>query len=268
MSVKVQDVIEILLAPLAQVERLEQTVDTLKCGDPAMEVTGIVTTFMPTQRVLEEAASVGANLVIAHEGLYYHHEDATEQKLKHDPVYEIKQQFLHRSGVAVFRFHDYLHRYRPDGIMEGLIDALGWRSFVVKQQYAWTIVEMPATAVQDIAAHVKASIGAPFVRIAGNASARCKRIGLLAGYRGGGELAIPLFEQEKVDLVVYGEGPEWETPEYVRDAAHQGRERAAIVLGHAESEMAGMKWLAERIEQKFPSIPVRFIPNEPVFRIL
>ena len=35
---------------------------------------------------------------------------------------------------------------------------------------------------------------------------------------GGGALAIPYFEAEHLDLIITGEGPEGETPEYVRDA--------------------------------------------------
>jgi hypothetical protein len=96
----------------------------------------------------------------------------------------------------------------------------------------------------------------------------CKRVGVLVGYRGGGESVLPLFEKENLDLVIYGEGPEWETPEYVRDAVRQGRKKALIVLGHAESEMPGMEYFARELQEKFPSIPVHFLPEKSVFRIL
>ena len=95
----------------------------------------------------------------------------------------------------------------------------------------------------------------------------CKRIGVLVGYRGGGEQVIPLFENEGFDLVIYGEGPEWETPEYVRDAVRQGKKKGLLVLGHAESEMPGMRFLARELQDKFPGIPVHFLPQEPIFGI-
>lgn len=53
----------------------------------------------------------------------------------------------------------------------------------------------------------------------------CQRIGLLAGYRGGGEVVIPLFQNQNLDLIIAGEGPEWESPEYVRDALQQGKKK-------------------------------------------
>jgi putative NIF3 family GTP cyclohydrolase 1 type 2 len=112
---------------------------------------------------------------------------------------------------------------------------------------------------------VKRRLGLSVVRVSGDLDAPCRRIGLLVGYRGGGANAIPLFEQERLDLVICGEGPEWETPEYVRDAARQGRARALIVLGHAESEAAGMRLLARRLAAAFPHIPVRCADEEPVF---
>jgi len=90
----------------------------------------------------------------------------------------------------------------------------------------------------------------------------------MAGYRGGGTHAIPLIEKHRLDLVLCGEGPEWETPEYVRDAVRQVRSKALITLGHAESEAAGMKLLADRLQARYPGLPVRYIAEEPIFRIL
>jgi putative NIF3 family GTP cyclohydrolase 1 type 2 len=91
---------------------------------------------------------------------------------------------------------------------------------------------------------------------------------VLVGYRGGGALAIPLYEQDSLDLVIAGEGPEWETPEYIRDAVHQGRSRALIMLGHAESEAPGMKYIAERLSVQLPGVPVHFVKEQPVFHIV
>lgn len=44
----------------------------------------------------------------------------------------------------------------------------------------------------------------------GDLSMECRRVGILVGYRGTGEMIIPLFHKESLDLVIYGEGPEWE----------------------------------------------------------
>lgn len=94
MTITIQTVLDRLLEP---VEELQNTVDTLKSGDPSMEVKGIATAFMPTQRVIEKAISMGANLLISHEGLFYSHHDNTDS-LKNDPVYDEKRKLIQASG--------------------------------------------------------------------------------------------------------------------------------------------------------------------------
>lgn len=261
MAIRVQDILNQLIEPVG---RLDVTVDTLKSGDPSMEVKGIATTFMATHHVIQKAIDMGVNLLITHEGTFYHHHDQTSH-LVDDPVYQAKQKLIEESGIAIFRFHDYWHRYRPDGIMTGLIQALEWTPFVTEHRPAASLLTVPPMTVKELALYVKNKLGISFVRVAGDGSMTCTRIGLLAGYRGGGGMAIPLF-QEGVDVIIAGEGPEWETPEYVRDAVHQGRNKAFIALGHAESEEPGMKYLAEMMGALFPSLPVHFISEEQVFR--
>src|SRR5580658_7346594 len=51
------------------------TVDTIKAGDPATVVTGIVTTFTPSMDVLRKAVAAGDNLIVTHEPTFYNHLD-------------------------------------------------------------------------------------------------------------------------------------------------------------------------------------------------
>jgi len=262
MRTTVRDVIAALTAPAGE---LRQTVDGLLFGDPDAEVTGIVTAFMPSQRVLEEAHAAGANLVVAHEGPFFSHHAAFAQSLEDDPVWRAKKHFILETGLALYRLHDHVHRYNPDGIEEGLLEALDWSRHVVRRLPAAAILEREATTVRAVAEELKTRLGLPAVRVAGDPDAPCRRIGLFVGNRGGGANAIPLFERERLDLAVCGEGPEWEAPEYARDAARQGRTRAVIMIGHAESESPGMRLVARRLAAAFPSIPVRCADEEPVF---
>ncbi|MFC0214582.1 Nif3-like dinuclear metal center hexameric protein [Paenibacillus chartarius] len=247
--------------------RPEPTVDELMFGSEETEVTGIVTTFVAAQHVLEQAAGLGANLVISHEGIFYSHHER-QDTLQDDPVYRTKREWLVQSGIAVYRFHDHVHRYEPDAITEGLVRDLGWAPYVDERLPAATIVRIPDTSVTSIAEAVKTKLGIPYVRAVGDTAASCSRIGLLAGYRGGGSTAIPLFESRKLDLIIAGEGPEWETPEYVRDAVHQGRRKSLLLIGHAASEEPGMRYVAGLLGERFPGVPVRFIPAKPLFELL
>ncbi|WP_342566485.1 Nif3-like dinuclear metal center hexameric protein [Paenibacillus sp. FSL R7-0345] len=245
----------------------EQTVDRLETGAPETEVRGIVTAFTASQYVIEQAAVLGANLILSHEGIYYSHQDQRE-RLCRDPVYLQKSALLAGSETGIYRLHDYVHRYTPDGITEGLIAALGWQEYVAEHRPAVSILTLPPAALREIAEHVKRRLQLSNVRAAGDVSGTCSKIGILVGYRGGGQLAIPLYGEEGLDLIIAGEGPEWETPEYVRDAVQQGRSKALIMLGHAESEAPGMRLLAERLAAQFPAVPVHYIPERPVFEVI
>jgi putative NIF3 family GTP cyclohydrolase 1 type 2 len=246
---------------------MDDGVDILHYGETDAIVTGIATAFVASQYVIERAKSLGVNLIITHEGLFYSHFGHKELTAE-DPVVQEKQRFIVESGIAIFRCHDLIHHYKPDGIMAGLLQELEWTELVQEHMPYATILNVPEITVHEVVNHVKNKLNISHVRVVGNIDLPCRRIGLLVGYRGGGGQAIPLYEKENLDLIIYGEGPEWETPEYVRDAVFQNRQRALMVVGHAESEWPGMKYLANWIQDKFPNIPVQFIPEEPVFQII
>lgn len=264
MGLIIRDILDALTTPAAS---LECTVDKLEFGNHDSTVKGVATTFLATQEVIEKAKSLGVNLIISHEGIFYSHWDRREM-LQADPVYQKKRQTIEESEMAIFRFHDHIHKYMPDGITAGLLQSLEWQDYIIENQQTASILVIPAMTVQEVILFVKKRLGIQYVRFIGDLEMPCRRVGLLVGYRGAGDLAIPLFEKENLDLVIYGEGPEWETPEYVRDAVQQGKQKSLIVLGHAESETPGMEYLAQRLQEKFPSIPVNFISDKSIFQIL
>lgn len=53
-----------------------------------------------------------------------------------------------------------------------------------------------------------------------------------------------LLNQPDVDVLVGGETREWEANEYVRDSAAVGQPQGLVMLGHRNSEEAGMAYLA------------------------
>jgi putative NIF3 family GTP cyclohydrolase 1 type 2 len=274
MTITIKDVLKILREPLdvhtatSLSQPQPNRVDALKFGSLDTVVTGIVVSFMATVQVIEQAISLGANLIITHEGTFYSHTDMFERSLIDNPIYEAKKKLIDESGIAIYRCHDDIHAFKPDGIMEGLLRALGWQSHVMEHLAAASIVALPQSKTGlEIVDHVKWQLGIQAIRSAGDLSQICHRIGVLVGYRGGGPVAIPILEQYKLDLLIYGEGPEWETPEYVRDANDLGQHKALLVLGHAESEQPGMRLLAEALVHSLPDIPISFIAVEPIFQI-
>lgn len=254
MNRTVQDIIDHLVAPVPQAP-LPDTVDTLKCGNPSQRVTGIVTCFIATMEVLQKAVERRANLIISHEDPFYDHYSQTDW-LGNDQVYQTKRAFAEQHGLSIWRFHDYWHRYQPDGIYTGMIQALEWQPYQQSEEPRVFII--PDTTVATLATMLKAKLGLSAVRVVGNLQQRCERIGLLVGAIGG-RVQIQTFERLNVDVVVCGETEEWRTEEYARDALTMGHRRALLIIGHAKSEEEGMRYLVDWLQPQMPDIPMSYI---------
>lgn len=266
MSITVQDVIGKLHEAFGQ---FETTVDGIVAGSAEAAVRGIAVSFVASYEAVREAAALGANLFITHEGAFYRHQEGKRGTVGRNRVQLMKESFMESAGMTVYRYHDHPHRTHPDLITRGLLRALDWERYEHEYVEAAAVVTLPKPEpVRDIASDVKSRLHIPYLRAAGSMESVCQTIGVAVGYRGGLEIAIPLYEQKRVDLMLVGEGPEWETPEYVRDAAAQGSGRSLFVLGHAASEEPGMKLLTELIGDLTPGIPVHFISTPQPLQIM
>lgn len=232
-----------------------KTVDTLKSGSPSQTVTGIVSAMFATVDVIEKSITAGANFIIVHEPTFYNHADETDW-LQTDPVFRHKQELLIKHGIAVWRFHDYWHAHRPDGIRTGMLKALGWSNYVDASDPQ--VLTLPATPLQQIITHAKEKLGIEVVRVVGDTAQTCQRVLLLPG-ASGGRNQIAAIGRAKPDVVICGEASEWETPEYVRDARRQGQTLSLVILGHIMSEAAGMEWLVSWLQPRVPGIKVSYI---------
>jgi putative NIF3 family GTP cyclohydrolase 1 type 2 len=251
----IQDAIETIVAA-TDVAPLADTVDTVKTGDPTRPLTGIVTTFLATAEVIARAADLGANLIITHEPTFYNHRDDTAW-LEPDAVYQAKRRLIDDHGIVIWRFHDYWHRARPDGILRGLIERLDWdHEGEISYPVVATIAPLPFA---ELAGLIRARLGVPSVRVSGPADLVCRRVGLLAGAPGG-RAQIATLGRDDVDAVLCGEINEWETSEYARDAAFFGRPKGLIVVGHQPSEEDGMAYLATWLRPRLPAVAITHVP--------
>ena len=232
------------------------TVDTIKAGDPTTPVTGIAVTFLDTMDVLREANRRGLNLVITHEPTFYNHLD-DPAFFADDPVYREKLAFIQEHHMVVVRFHDQLHEISPDPVIGGLIQALGWQSYMDAGDLLHLTI--PRTTLLDLARDLEKKLNVQSMRVVGNPALAITRVGLLPG-AAGTQRQIAMLRSDKVEVLLVGEVPEWETVEYVRDASAQGRPKALIMLGHAASEEPGMKKILDDLHALFPSVPVALVP--------
>lgn len=238
------------------------TVDTFKAGDPDTPVTGIAVTMMATYDVLEHAAAKGKNLIITHEPTFYNHQDTTaDLEKQNDAVLRAKQDFIAQHHLVVWRFHDYWHRRKPDGILLGMTHALGWDRYQSADHPQLFV--LPDTTLNGLAEAAKQKLNIRVVRVVGDPQMRLTKVALMPG-AAGSDRQIQALESDDVEALVIGETREWETVEYVADAVSQHKRKALIILGHIPSEQAGMQECASWLRTFISGVPIDFIPaSEP-----
>jgi putative NIF3 family GTP cyclohydrolase 1 type 2 len=240
---------------------IPNTVDVIKEGDPKTQVTGIISCMFATMDVLKQAVSKNCNLIVVHEPLYYNHLDETKM-LQNDEVYLEKKRFISEHKLVIWRFHDYIHSMEPDGIETGMIAKLGWKDYLLKGSTNQFV--LPETTLKVLLSNLKQIFPKNAFYVIGNPEMKLSNVRLAAGAPGSTR-HIRLLEDKKIDVLLAGESPQWETYEYMRDAVSQGRKKAIIFLGHISSEEAGMDYCSTWLKSFIPDVPVYFVESGPSF---
>jgi putative NIF3 family GTP cyclohydrolase 1 type 2 len=282
---KVQQIIDRIIEHAAIPAKLERTCDILISGNPDMEVSGIVTSFMATVNVIRETVKLGANMIITHEPTWFSGADDTEW-LVSNPVYKDKKTLLERTNVAIWRYHDHMHMHNPDEIYEGITKELGWELYRHCQQEKPAIAPgvpfdfvnnfsdyyiIPETTLFNLAGELKSKLHMDTIRIVGDPDMRCSRIGILVG---GGSLGlgdekmpVKVMDAHDIHVMVCGDVVEWTLPAYANDSTQLSHKRAIIIAGHERTEEWGMKhmtgWLAE-----LTGTPVTFVDAKDPYTYL
>jgi putative NIF3 family GTP cyclohydrolase 1 type 2 len=241
---------------------MEKTVDTFKAGNPDTPVTGIAVTMMATMDVLQRAAANGQNLVITHEPTFYNHLDVPEGMEESDPIWKEKREFIEKHRIVVWRFHDHWHKRKPDGILAGMVHAMGWEKYEQEENpYLFT---MPERTLEALVADVAKKLDSAVVRVVGEPGMKVTQIAFSPGSAGFVRETHAL-EMEKVEVLLVGETREWETVEYAADAVSEGRKKALIVIGHVPSEQAGMEECSHWLKTFVKDVPIEFVPTKQPF---
>jgi putative NIF3 family GTP cyclohydrolase 1 type 2 len=240
---------------------IPNTVDVIKEGDPQTLVCGIITCMFATMDVLKQSVLKNCNLIIVHEPLYYNHLDETE-KFQNDPVYIEKRKFIMDHKLVIWRFHDYIHSMRPDGIETGMVTKLSWENYEVKGTTNQFV--LPETTLKELCKSLKLVFPINAFYVIGNPDMKVTNVRLAAGAPGS-PTHIRLLEDKNVDVVVAGEAQQWETYEYMRDAVSQGKNKGIIFLGHINSEEAGMDFCAQWLKSFISNVPVYFVESGSSF---
>ena len=197
------------------------------------------------------------------EPTFYGHTDETAAlAAENDAVLATKQAFIEKHHLVIWRFHDHWHARTPDGIQTGMIRALGWEKF--RNPGNNHLFVIPETTLDNLASSIKQRLGIRTLRVVGDPAMRVTKLALNPGYPGfPGERHM--LQRDDVEVLVMGEGLEWETIEYGADAAAEGKHKALVILGHIPSEQAGMEDCARWLKGFLTEVPVEFIATAEPF---
>ena len=245
---------------ICELDVMPNSCDTVKFGNPDMEITGVAVTMWATPNVIRRAAELGANMIITHEPTFY---DDPDQPLN-NPVDRAQLALIEQTGVVIYRYHTMMHQFTPDLIPTGALYYLGLDGEMVPSGYFGSSIltlNQPKSA-NELAELFREKLGVKHIRIAGNGEFRGKTIGMCLGMPGG---VYEILRDEKTDIVLIGEACEYHQCEYARDAAELGINKAMVVLGHEGSERAGMQYLAKLLSEKHPELRIDYVECGEVY---
>lgn len=249
----------------------ETTRDRILYGDPYQECKGIVTTCWASIDVIQKAYTLGANLIICHEALFWNHGDHTDWLLEQEnQTFLKKKSLLDETGIVVWRDHDYIHSGIPisdhmysDGIFYGFAKMMGWDAYIVGDKTLPLMYEIPQTTVQEVANLMMDKLHLNGMKVLGNVHAKVKKVYLcmhVMGYHDND--IITKVEKEDIDLLLPLEFIDYTVSEYIKDSGMLERDKAVIAVGHFNGEEAGMEYMVQYISQALnEEIPCHFVPS-------
>jgi len=237
----------------------ETTRDKILYGDPNKECSGIVTTIYASVDVIRKAHELGANLIIAHEALFWNRGDKQDWlKENENRTYKEKSRLLDDYGIVVWRFHDHIHSGIPykdgyiDGIFYGLAQETGWLNARINEDIGVAIyVECdPPTTPREVAEQIKKSWNITGMKAIGNMDAKVRKI-LVCGHVSEGMDIKPLINrinEEDINLLLPLELIDFTLSEYIKDSGQLGFDKAILAPGHFNLEEPGMKYILNYID--------------------
>lgn len=231
----------------------EKTNDGLTFGNPAVRVTGIAVTLMPTVDVLRKAVAARANFVVALGPTFYTANDAAGPRAS-DPVYLAKREWLVKEGLVVWRFDDHWAARQPGRASAALADAMGWSGRL--QPGTRAIYRIPDTTLAVLAADVAARLQAKGgLRVVGRGDLAVRSVFVSAGGTDVTGADGVVANLPHADAVLTGEPREWEAVPYVRDTWTAGRPKGLVAVGRLVSETPHLRACAAWLASVIPDVP-------------
>lgn len=248
----------------------DDTTDGFEAGDPGAAVEGIAVGWMSYEAALERAAELGCNLFVTHEPTFYNTGAAPNPDDERDAVAEriaTKRAFVEERDLTVLRCHDVWDRYPGIGVPDSWGRHLGLAEEgerAVEDGY-YRAYDLPETTARDVAEAVAssaASAGESAVELVGPANAAVSRVATGTG----AITSLPrmIDEYDPNMLVCSDDGfTHWRDGAIAIDAG-----LPVAVVNHATSELAGVRRLADHLEEAFPDVPVHHVEQSCTYELV
>lgn len=238
----------------------DTTVDTFKIGKTDTPVTGIISTFMATLGVMQQAVDLGANFIVSHEPIFYNHFDETTA-LEADPIYQAKVRFATQHGLTVWRFHDHWHQIKPEPMSTASIEELGWGQYLDKgsQGFRRSFTRSGLT-LEGLAGEMARRFPSHSVRVIGRRDMPVRGV-VNIGH--GVNDVVQAFATG--DVAIGPEVREWDSAELARDVVALGGDKGLILIAHERGEEGGMKLCRDWLQPLLPETKVSFIDTKEPF---
>lgn len=233
----------------------ENTCDQFMAGEPDVEVKGIATTWLATNARLRQAASLGLNFVIAHEGAFYPTYKHTPSGDRHHVE---KRRLIDELGITLMRCHDTWDRMPEVGIPDAWASFLGFPTEPRLVESFYKICLVGDNTVEDLARLILEkvkSLGQEVVHIIGDQDTRVHRMAVGTG----AITRLPEMFELGADIIL---------------ATDDGISTTAsglwsldlgipmLVVNHATAELPGMMAMVDYIKNHFSGVPVKYLPGE------
>jgi putative NIF3 family GTP cyclohydrolase 1 type 2 len=243
----------------------QTTCDRVLHGSADAEVRGIATTWIPTNKVIAEAASRDLNLIVSHEPLFYDRKppyglmgtDAGEA------VMARKRRLLNEASITVIRCHDVWDRMPTIGIPDSWAAWLGFETEPRPVESYHKVCLTGARPLASVAAQIRekvARLGQDWLLVFGDGDKQVNRLAIGTG-------AITRLSEMHalgVDAALLTDDgmTTWEAGYFSADTGFP-----IVIVNHATAEKPGMMAMRRYLADLHPAIRVEYLDVELPWRL-
>ena len=254
------DIREYLLANSPWVDR-ENTVDTVKYGDPEKPIRKAAVCWYPCTRTIWVAYEQGCQLIITHEPLFWDHWGKPDEPWRKKEPGLTRLGLLEKTGMVVLRAHDSWDNWPEIGIRDAWARGLGLEKRIhdgpnLRWNGMYAINPQPLKVfARHIADRIR-PLGEDSVQVMGDPDRIVSRPSVGVG------CGVP--DMEMVDagsdvlIMCYDGASYWSRRERIFEAG-----AAIITVEHGTSEMWGIEALSNHLASQFRDIDFVYLAEHP-----